>query len=234
MKKVVIHPDYGFCSDFIERLPEAFHREGKTIFKERNEVKLFQQQGLEFVVKSFKIPHIINKVVYAHFRPSKAKRSYANALLLLEKAIDTPHHVAYIEVRRKGLLYESYYVSEKSPFNREFREICHSPATEEMKSVLVDFAVFAASMHDKHVFHKDFTPGNILFGGKDNHYNFQLVDVNRMTFCPVNMKMGCKHFRSLYITDDQFVIIARHYARARGFDPDCCEKLVLKYRLLPK
>ena len=234
MKKVVIHPDYAFCADFIHRLPDVFHRKGKTIFKARNEVKVFQQQGAEFVVKSFKIPHIVNKIAYAHFRPSKAKRSYTHSLLLLEKAIDTPHPVAYIEIRRKGLLYESYYVSEKSPFSREFREICHAPATEEMESVLIDFAVFTASMHDKNIFHKDFTPGNILFGEKDNHYAFQLVDVNRMTFCPVSMKMGCKHFRRLYITDAQFVTVSRQYARARGFDPGCCEELVLQYRMPSK
>jgi len=234
MKKVVIHPDYVFCSDFIDRLPDIFHAEGTTIFKARNEVKLFHIDNRAFVVKSFKIPHFINKIVYTHFRLSKAKRSYTNALLLLERAIETPHPVACMEVRRKGLLYESYYVSEKSPFNREFREICHSPATEEMESVLIDFAAFTASIHDKNVLHKDFTPGNILFGRKDNHYTFQLVDVNRMTFCPVSMKMGCKNFRDLYVTDAQFAVIARHYARARGFNPDCCEKFVLQYRLLPK
>ena len=234
MKKVVIHPDYPFYSDFIDCLPEVFHREGKTIYKARNEVKVFQQQGGEFVVKSFKIPHFINKIVYAHFHPSKAKRSYMHALLLLERAIETPHPVAYVEIRRNSLLYESYYVCEKNPFTREFREICHAPATEEMASVLIDFAIFTASIHDKNVLHKDFTPGNILFGRKGNHYDFQLVDINRMAFGPVSMKMGCKHFRGLYITDTQFVLIARHYALARGFNPDDCEKLVLKYRVPQK
>ena len=229
MKKVVIHPDYEFCSDFIDCLPDIFHTEGKTIFKARNELKIFEQLGLALVVKSFKITHFINKVAYSTLRSSKAERAYRHALILIEKGISTPTPVAYIEIRKYGLLFNSYFVSLKSRFHREFREISDSPDLPEAYPVLIDFARFTADLHRKNIFHNDYTPGNILLGKIGGGYDFDLVDINRMKFCQVTMKMGCWNLRNLYIAEDQYILIARQYAQSRGFDPDHCEKLVLKY-----
>ena len=231
---IIIHPSYEHYADFINNLPTIFLKEGETIYKARNEVKLFCVNGKELIVKSFQIPHFVNRFVYAHLRSSKAERSYTNSMILLEKGIDTPQPVAYIEIIKNGLLLESYYVSEKSPYDREFREISNSPVTEKSAPVLIQFAAFTASLHEKNVYHKDFTPGNVLFGEKNGSYLFQLIDVNRMKIGPVDMQMGCKNFYNLYMSDIHFSIVARHYAQVRGFDPGECEKLVLKYRLLPQ
>jgi tRNA A-37 threonylcarbamoyl transferase component Bud32 len=233
MKKVVIHPDYAFCADFIDRLPEIFHAEGETIFKARNELKFFDVQGLEFVVKSFKTPHFINQIAYSTLRASKAERAYSHALILIEKGISTPFPVAYIEIKRYGLLYNNFFVSVKSRFHREIREISDSPDIPETYPVLTDFARFTADLHQKGIFHKDYTPGNILFGKNEDRYDFEVVDLNRMKFCEVTMEMGCRNLRNLYFTKAQFAFIARQYAQLRGFDPDQCEKSVLKYAVLP-
>ena len=232
--KVVIHPDYAFCADFIDQLPDIFHTEGKTIFKERNELKIFERYGMEFVVKSFKIPHIINQFAYTTLRPSKAERAYRYALILQKKGISTPAPIACIEIKKFGLLFNSYFISKKSRFHREIRELSKTPDLPEAYQILKDFARFTADLHQKGVFHKDYTPGNILFGKTCDCYEFELVDLNRMKFCEITMEMGCRNFHRLCITEAQFAFIARQYAQLRGFDPDHCEKLVLKHAALPK
>jgi len=232
--KTIINPAYKQYASFVNAIPHLFNKEGKTIFKSRNELKIFEQLGLELVVKSYKIPHFINKIVYSVLRASKAERSYKYAITLIAKGIPTPTPVAYIEIKKYGLLFNCFFISTKSRFYREFREISDSPDLPETYLILNDFARFTSDLHKKCVFHKDYSPGNILFGKTGDQYDFELVDLNRMKFCPVTMEMGCKSLRNLYVMKEQFVFLARQYAQQRGFDPDHCEKLVLKYAILPK
>ena len=216
MKKTVIHPDYAFCSDFIHRLPDIFHTEGKTIFKARNEVKIFEQKGVEFVVKSFKTPHLINKIAYSVLRDSKAERAYKYAMILLNKGISTPAPVAYIEIRKYGLLFNSFFVSVKSLFHRELREIANSPDLSEAYPVINDFARFTADLHRKGIFHKDYSSGNILFGKTGDHYDFDLLDLNRMKFRDVDIKTGCKTFDRLCFSEELHRFFLQKYVDARS------------------
>ena len=216
MKKVVIHPDYAFCADFIDRLPDIFHTEGETIFKARNELKIFEQHGLELAVKSFKTPHFINKVAYSVLRASKAERSYQYASKLLDKGIPTPKPVAYIEIKKYGRLFNSFLVSLKSRFRREIRELIHSPDMPEAYPVLRDFVQFTADIHQKGVFHKDYSPGNILFGKTGDRYEFELVDLNRMQFREVDLKAGCKSFDKLCLRDDLHKFALQQYHGVRN------------------
>ena len=211
MKKIVIHPDYEFCADFINQLPDIFHAEGRTIFKARNELKIFERHGLELVVKSFKTPHFINKVAYSILRASKAERAYKYATILLNKGILTPQPVAYIEIKKHGLLFSSFFVSIKSRFHREIREISNAPDLPEAYPVLDDFACFTAELHRKGIFHKDYTPGNILFGKIGDKYAFELVDLNRMKFREVNPEEGHKVFDKLCFSDELRRYVIQRY-----------------------
>lgn len=230
MKKEVIHPDYENYAEFVDTLPDIFPNEGVTIFKARNEVKLFKVKGKEFIVKSFKIPHIINKIAYSLFRASKAERSYTNAIEIGKRGSATPAPVAYIEIRKCGLLFNSFYISRKSRFHRELRELCTTGDSAEAYAVLDDFAKFSAHLHDQGIYHKDYTPGNILFGKTGDNYEFELVDLNRMKYCKIDLKTGCKIFHRLCLSDDFYRHLAQKYALARGFDVDDSVRLMLKYR----
>ena len=230
MKKVVLHPDYAFYLNFINRLPEVFHTEGKTIFKERNEVKIFMHQGLEFVVKSFKIPHFINQFAYSTLRASKAERAYRHALILLDKGIMTPIPIAYIEIKKFGLLFNSYFISTKSRFNRELRELSEMPKQPETYLGITDFARFTAGLHQMGIYHKDYSSRNILFGQIGGHFEFELLDLNRMKFCEINLKDGSKNLSRICFTDDMYRFFAKAYAVAKGFDAEACEAMLLKYR----
>ncbi|MFV7791629.1 hypothetical protein ACNO6Z_12365, partial [Aliarcobacter lanthieri] len=74
------------------------------------------------VVKAFKIPNIINQVVYAYFRDSKAKKSYENAVKLINLNINTPTPIGYIEFYQNFLFKESFFISEKLDYLFTIRE----------------------------------------------------------------------------------------------------------------
>jgi serine/threonine protein kinase len=80
--------------------------------------------------------------------------------------------------------------------------------------VLTDFARFTADLHQKGIFHKDYTPGNILFGKVGDHYEFELVDLNRMKFGKVSLKDGYKNLHRLCFNDDQYRFFTEAYVAA--------------------
>ena len=75
------------------------------------------------VVKSFRTPNIINRWVYGVFRPSKAKRSFEHAQMLLDIGVGTPRPVGYLNIR-KGLMFDrSYYVTYASECPHTYEEL---------------------------------------------------------------------------------------------------------------
>ena len=57
---------------FIINIKEYFERkENTTLFKKRNVVKVIHYKNSAYVVKSFKIPHLLNKIVYRFFETLK-------------------------------------------------------------------------------------------------------------------------------------------------------------------
>lgn len=223
---------YQHYSDFIRSLPENFSTSGTTIYKGRNEVKLFHVQGMDLIVKSFKIPHFVNRIVYGFFRSSKASRAFENEIKLKAAGFNTPESVGYLECKKRGLLTQSFFVSLKSKFSHDFREVSDRFRCKETNNILSGFAEFTAKLHDKNILHKDYTPGNILFEKKEEKYSFELIDTNRMFFGRVRLKKGIKNFDKLYLEDDMFRFLARKYASFRKLNPDICEKLIIQYRKL--
>lgn len=89
-RTLVIHPDFKNLEEFIVSIPERFQRnEGTVIHQGRNELRKMEYNGKEYVIKSFHSPHLINRFVYGIFRPSKAKRSYDHAEMLLKIGVGT-------------------------------------------------------------------------------------------------------------------------------------------------
>ena len=74
--KFCVNPVYKEFATAIMRLPETFGTTGECIYKGRNELKLQNFGENEVIVKSYKQPHLINRLVYAYFRKSKAERAY--------------------------------------------------------------------------------------------------------------------------------------------------------------
>ncbi|MDR1632111.1 MAG: lipopolysaccharide kinase InaA family protein [Dysgonamonadaceae bacterium] len=213
--KLVINQEYNHLSDWIKNIP-SFFQEGKTIYKSRNEIKIFDTNFGKIVVKSFKIPHIANRFVYSFLRLSKAERSYAYSLEILKRGFGTPSPVAYIERFKAGLLSDSYYVSTYSDglLMRNFNFI--EKLTEEDIDILKAFARFTARLHEKEVYHQDYSPGNILYKKSGETILFDLIDVNRVQFKKVTGKMAGKALCRLEFSNEIFKIIAEEYALQRG------------------
>ena len=226
--KVVVNPTYHSLMSFITSLPECFGKEGTVIYEGRNHLKRFDIETVQLTVKSFRILKFFNRIIYTFFRSSKAKRSYLHGMTLLEKGINTPEPVAYIENRKRGLLSDSYYICmyfESDGMMREF----HRGTLVGREMLLQQFARFTASLHEQAVHPLDYSPGNILYQVKDEQYSFSLVDINRMRFETVGMKTGCESLRRLWGSHEMITFIAAEYARARGFDIETCVRLCLYY-----
>lgn len=81
-----INSNASFSKDEIINLVNNFHSSGTLLVKgNRNEIKVFKSKNFSLNIKSFKIPHLINKIAYRYFRKSKARRSFEYATILLEK-----------------------------------------------------------------------------------------------------------------------------------------------------
>ena len=213
---------------FIEDLPQDFDNLGEVIYKGRNIVKIVSVNGIQLNVKSFKVPNVVNRFVYGNIRQSKASRSFTYANILIDNHINTPDPVAYIE-EGNGLNFgRSYYISIHEEFDGLMREFKWGKL-EGREELLLQFARFTASMHQKGIMHIDYSPGNILYKKSDNEYSFYLVDLNRMYFGNISQEKGCRNFCRLWGSSEMLIFIATEYAKARGFDQTQCVDMVLKY-----
>jgi serine/threonine protein kinase len=222
MMKVVENPQAGQYSDFVHTVHRRFDKEGTVLFKRRNEIRLFEVNGLCVNVKKFRTPRLFSRIVYTFFRLPKAQRSFQYALKLREKGIETPEPIAYILTSRSGLLYESYYISRHAAdYDRNMYEFGKG-GIEGREHILDAFAGFTANFHENGVYHKDYSPGNILFKEESSEAKFCVVDLNRMRFGHVSVMQGCANFARLWGQKPLFDRVVRKYTEKRGADPKQC------------
>lgn len=223
---------YENIAEFVGSLPYIFESEGTYIYGgRRNLIKSFEApEGTLLNVKRFHKPKGINLLVYSWgIRKPKGWRAYTYPSPLLSRGIETPEPVAYIEERRGGLLQECYFVSIQCPYSHllyEVKDMDESSYTP----LATALGAFAARMHKAEVYHRDFSPGNILWEKTQDGYRFSIVDINRMRFGNVSIDLGCRNFARLWGPRRFFSVAAREYARQMGYSEDECEQLVLKYR----
>jgi len=87
MKIVVASP---YQSADIQSVLNEIYDKGEIVYQARNLIKSIAVADEKWNIKIFKIPHLINKVVYRYFRKSKAQRSFEYAQLLLENLLLMP------------------------------------------------------------------------------------------------------------------------------------------------
>ncbi len=213
---IYFNPDYKHLSKEILELIDSFNTKGDfVVFAERNSIKKFRvSNGLEINVKSFKKPHIINKIAYKYFRKSKAKRSFEFANILLKKNIGTPEPIAFKENFDVLGLNESYYVSEQLQYELTYRELVEIPDFPDHENILRQFTKFCFDLHEKQIEFKDHTPGNTLIqNNKNGTYSFYLVDLNRMNFKELTFEERMKNISKLTYKKDMIEIMADEYAK---------------------
>ena len=73
--RVIVNPKYAHLQKEIEEIPRSFQEKGDVVYDGRNVLKRIGLGSIDVVVKSFKKPHIINRVVYSFFRQSLSLHS---------------------------------------------------------------------------------------------------------------------------------------------------------------
>ena len=227
---IVVNPEFKYLDEFVYNIPERFENEGKTIHAGRNTIKVFDEKEYKIVVKSFRIPIFINRLIYGVFRASKARRSYEYAEKLIELGIRTPIPVGYYEQKCTFLFSKSYYANLQSECPYQFTDLIKNSDFPNRNEILKAIGQFTANLHENGILHRDYSAGNILFQKKNDKIDIEILDLNRMEFGKVDLEKGCKNFERLNIDTESLKIMAKEYAIIRGFDELTCIENILKMR----
>lgn len=211
---------------FVKNIQTYFKQNNETIHKARNELKILNYNDTSVVVKSFKVPHFINKIVYTFFKDSKAKKSYDYSIKIGDF---TPKPIAYVVFYKLGLIAESYFVSEEFKYDFTIREPLLDDNFEDKEKIFQQFAKFTYELHEAGIFHQDYSPGNILVKKVQNEYIFKIVDINRMQFISMSLDKRLKNFCKLWAKDKDLQIMAKEYAKCVGEDETYCVQIALKF-----
>jgi len=205
--------------DFVLNIKNYFKQEkNHVIYDKRNVIKLVEFEGKKYVVKSFKIPHLLNQIVYRFFRDSKARRSFDNSYKLRTIGINTPEPVGYIEFPTRFRFKESFYISEFFDFDFEIRAVLSDKNFEDRENILKKFIEYTYQLHQKKVHHIDYSPGNILVKKIGSFYQFSIIDVNRMEFVPFDDDLRMQNLAKLSNDKEDNEFMAKYYAKIAKLD----------------
>ena len=203
-------------NDLIKNIRAYFSEAKNNIWDKRNKIKIISFDKEDITIKSFKIPHFINKIAYTFFRDSKAKRSYDNSMKILEFV---PKPIGYTEYKKLGLLYDSYFLCEKYAYDFTIREPLIQHDFEDRENIFKQFAVFTHALHMQGVKHLDYSPGNILIKKmSDDTYEFKIIDVNRMAFKVLTHEEQMQNFSKLWARDEDLICMVGAYVKCIDMD----------------
>lgn len=197
----------------------------QIIYKGRNTVYRVQHPSGDINIKAFHCPSFINSIIYTTLRKSKAFRSFANASQLINLGFHSPTPLGYGEERNGCRLIHSYYFSEQI----EAQNMRDWEQKNDCEPLLRAFAKEIVKLHRTGVWHKDFSPGNILYTGNENDgYTFYYIDLNRMKFNVFDRKTQLSMFRAINLSPIETERIARYYAEESGENPDTIAQIAVK------
>lgn len=216
---IKIYSDYSDKKSILEKIFLNFDSIGDILVEgSRNQIKIFELNGMAMAIKSFKLPNPFNKVIYKYFRKSKAKRSYEYAKILLQNDIGTAAPIAYFEKFDKRGLLDSYYISEYINADFTFRELIKNTNLPDYEKIIRQFTQFTFKLHEKGIEFLDHSAGNTLIKKvSPNEYKFFLVDLNRMKFHKtLSYNKRLKNLRKLTPDKEMIKAISTEYAKLSG------------------
>ena len=185
---------------------------------DRNTIKIINIEGVNVNIKAFKIPNIFNQIAYRFFRKSKAQRSFEYAKKLIELGIGTPKPLAFFEFNTLLLFKKSFYLSEQVDCDLTYRELITDLNYPNYETILRAFTRFTYLLHERGIQFLDHSPGNTLIKKNGNHYDFYLVDLNRMNFGELDFETRIKNFSRLTMYKSMVEIMSDEYAKCSGED----------------
>lgn len=186
-----IHPDYKHLEKALMALSNSDYTPDKVFCNKRNIVEKVTVSGLEVVVKKYKKPLFLNRIIYSFFKKTKARRAYEHAIELLECGVDTPFPIAYFEKKRFGLFHTGYFISKYTDAH-VLDELSDDDFFDGSPTLLArDFFYFTFSLYEKKILAIDYNRGNFFYKFNENsgHYEFAITDINRMRF---GKPLSCK------------------------------------------
>lgn len=212
--KIVVNQATGFNTTKVEALIQDFNTQGELIGDgSRNVIKILDVNGLLVNVKSFKIPNLVNTIVYRFFRKSKAQRSFEYASKLVALGFKTPTPIAYAEYTTAFTFKQSYYISQQLDCDLTFRELIHNPDLPDYEAILRAFTKFTFDLHEQGINFLDHSPGNTLIKRTADGYEFYLVDLNRMNFETMTFDKRMNNFARLSPRDHMLEVMVDEYAK---------------------
>jgi serine/threonine protein kinase len=214
-KQKLSHPKYLEC---VADLDTLFKESEELIHDARNQLKSLQFQGETLIVKSFKVPHLLNKIVYSFFRQSKAEKSYVFAEKIGKF---TAEAIAYVECSRYGLISNSYFIAKHYEFDFDIRRPLLELDFADRALIFKSFAAFVYQLHQHNILHLDLSPGNILIKRDETgQYQFKIVDINRMKFIFLSEKTRASNFSKLWANNDDLTVMLSEYAKLAAYEQD--------------
>ena len=192
-----------------------FENEGDLLVAgKRNVIKTFPYNNIILNIKSFKIPILINGIIYRYFRKSKARRSFEYATILLQKNIGTPKPIGYYENKNILRLLESYYVCEHIKVDFVFNDLFQNHH-KDLDNILTQLGHFCFQLHEAGIEFKDHSPGNTLIKKNESgNYDFFLIDLNRMKFHKeMDFNLRMKNLCRLTPSEYHIKVISASYAK---------------------
>ncbi|HTF16975.1 MAG TPA: lipopolysaccharide kinase InaA family protein [Chryseolinea sp.] len=214
MVKIVLNSRFEHLRQYIEEIPGQMESRGDVMESGRNLIKQDHVAGIHLVIKSYRRIYFPNKIRYSYFYPSKAQRAYDYAQVLIANGFNTPAPIAYIEVRENSLIQSSFFICEYT--NLTTLTAVVQGKVDPPSDLMVELARFTYSLHLKHLYHIDYSVGNILYKQSEGRIDFALIDNNRMKFGPVSFKEGIRNLVRLGLPVSQLTLLAEEYTRLRN------------------
>lgn len=219
-RKYTVAPEFASMDEFVVSLPQLFERgEGEVIYDGRNQLRRFNVEGRNLIVKSFRTPNFVNRIAYGWLRSSKAQRSFEYAAHLRSIGIGSPTPVGWLTERRGLLFGRSYYACLESTLPYTYKDIMAGTLAPDLeRRALEAIGLTTARLHDAGMLHKDYSRGNILFGpAADGSISVEIIDLNRIRFGTVSLEAGLDNlFERLPATPEQHAIMEDAYRKARN------------------
>jgi len=214
MVKVELNPKFEHLRQYIEEIPMRMESRGEVLEAGRNLIKHDRVAGVHLVIKQYRRIYLPNKIRYSYFYPSKAQRAYDYGQILLSNGFNTPTPIAYIEVRQNTLIQASYFICEYTSLTTLTAVVQQKVVPPE--NLMVELARFTFSLHQKELYHIDYSVGNILYQTTGERIAFALIDNNRMKFGPVSFREGIRNLVRLGLPVSQLTLLAEEYTRLRN------------------
>jgi serine/threonine protein kinase len=176
-------------------------------------VALPQQDGknTDIVIKEFH-SRGVNRLKSIFLR-GKAFKAWRGAVALVEREIETPPPVAFLEKKKGLFLDQSFFLAERVSGVEEIRFLFPKLPPPELRELLVSLSQNLSTCHKKGILHRDLSDGNILVKKDEpGKLRFYLIDTNRIRIKKrIGLLSGLKSLIRLGVPLDFQRFFLEHY-----------------------